>query len=109
MSIDAIGYMRSDVSGIHQKADEERLRSHAKGNGYNLKKTVVFGSQTDRPEYRLRVVLDHMDEVEAVIVPTMQHFDGATVPDSIADRAAVVVVTPPTVLSRLTQLAQAGR
>lgn len=109
MSIDAIGYARSDVSGTRQKADEERLRAHAKCHGYNLKKTIVFGSHTDDPEHRLGVVLDRMDGVEAVIVPTVQHFDGDQVPDAISARVDVVVVAPPTKLARLAQLARVGR
>lgn len=109
MSIDAIGYLRSDVSGAHQKADEEQLRAHAKCHGYNLRKTIVFGSHTDNPEHRLGVVLDRMDGVQAVIVPNVQHFDGDQVPDAISDRVDVVLVAPPTKLARLAKLARVGR
>lgn len=104
MSIDAIGYVRSDVSGIHQKADEARLRDHAKGHGYNLRKVIVFGSQTDDPARRLGNVLDRMADVKAIIVPTVQHF-GAEVPTTIAERVDVVVVAPPSTLARLTAAA----
>ncbi|PPJ31860.1 hypothetical protein C5E45_32745 [Nocardia nova] len=109
MSIDAIGYVRSDVSGAHQKADEERVRAHAKHHGYNLRKTIVFGQQTDRPEYRLGVILDRMSDVEAVIVPNVQHFADDQIPAEIAARADVVIVAPPSKLARLTQLARVGR
>ncbi len=101
MSIDAIGYVRSDISGTSQRIDEERLRAHAKSYGYNLRKTIVFGSRTDNPEFRLGSVLDRLSGVRALIVPTEQHFDGDVVPTAIAARVEVVVVSRPTGLARL--------
>ena len=103
MRIDAIGYIRSDVSGVHQQAHEERLRAHAKGNGYNLRKIIVFGPWTDDPERRLAMVLDRMDEVAAVLVPCVRHFAGDAVPFTIARRAEVVIVTAPAEPLRLSQ------
>lgn len=91
MSINAIGYVRSDVSGAHQRDDEERLRAHSKRHGFNLRKTIVFGSHTDDPERRLRIILDNMEGVDAVIVPTAEHF-GDEVPAVITERVDIVVV-----------------
>lgn len=109
MTVDAIGYVRSDISGVDQRADEERLRSLAKHNGYNLCKTIVFGSQTDDPERRLGVVLSRMHTVQAVLVPSVEHFDGGVAPAAIARRAKVIVATTQSVLRRLLSTAGASR
>ncbi|OXR39712.1 hypothetical protein B7C42_08214 [Nocardia cerradoensis] len=101
MSIDAIGYVRSDISGLNQRSDEEQLRHLAKSRGYNLRKTIVFGSHTVDPERRLRSVLNRMYTVEAVLVPSAAHFDGGAVPASISQRAKVVVATPKSVIGQL--------
>lgn len=109
MSIDAIGYVRSDISGLNQRSDEEQLRGLAKSRGYNLRKTIVFGSRTDDPERRLAVVLSRMHTVEAVLVPSVAHFDGGAVPASISQRAKVVVATRQSVIVQLLSAAVTAR
>ncbi|MEV5651001.1 hypothetical protein AB0L57_22345 [Nocardia sp. NPDC052254] len=109
MSIDAIGYVRSDISGINQHVDEEQLRNLAKSRGYNLRKTIVFGSRTDDPELRLGVVLGRMDTVEVVLVPSTAHFDDGVVPEAISRCATVVVATAQSGLERLFSTAAQAR
>ena len=109
VSIDGIGYVRSDISGSNQRADEEQLRSLAKRRGYNLRKTIVFGSQTDDPERRLGVVLSRMQSVEVVLVPNVAHFDGGAVPDDITRCAKVVVATSQSALGQLISKVAAGQ
>jgi len=71
----AIGYLRRDISGESQPWDEIQIRTHAKGLGVNLAKTIVFSLYTDRPIQRL------MDALKAagatyVICPGVEHLDG---------------------------------
>ncbi len=109
MSIEAIGYIRSDISRGNQRSDEEQLRSLAKRSGYNLRKTIVFGSRTDDPEHRLAVVLSHLPTVEVVLVPSIAHFHGGTVPATIGVHAKVVAATTQSALEVLFSSVAAGR
>ncbi|MBF6175134.1 hypothetical protein [Nocardia blacklockiae] len=89
----AIGYLNKDVSGFRQSADEERIRSHARRSGYNLVKTVVFSSRTDRPMRRLVTVVERLG-VEAVFVPDLRHLDGSGIPRILREIATVITVDP---------------
>ncbi|AHH16038.1 hypothetical protein NONO_c12310 [Nocardia nova SH22a] len=109
MSIEAIGYIRSDISRRNQRSDEEQLRNLAKRSGYDLRKTIVFGSRTDDPEHRLAVVLSHLPTVEVVLVPSMAHFHGGTVPTAVGAHAKVVAATTQSVLEVLFSTVVAGR
>ncbi|NNH75021.1 hypothetical protein HLB23_35105 [Nocardia uniformis] len=73
----AIGYLRRDVSGIRQEWDETHIRSLARRFGYDLAKIVAFGPDTDAPITRL---INVARTVDAVIVPSVEHFDGGAVP-----------------------------
>lgn len=108
MSVDAIGYLRSDISGANQALDEAQVREYARCHGYNLRKTIVFGTHTDDPERRLGVVQDRMDGICAVIVPSVRHF-GVEIPAHIRDRADVLAVSEPTGLTALIDRAAAGQ
>ncbi|WP_433566926.1 hypothetical protein ACQP1O_18115 [Nocardia sp. CA-151230] len=93
MRIDAIGYLRTDVSGSHQDWDEAHIRSLARRLGYNLRKTVAFSEHTDKPTYRLKVILERMSTVEAVITPSAAHFDG-DIPGELVQVTDVITVNP---------------
>ncbi|MET8874207.1 hypothetical protein [Nocardia sp. NPDC004604] len=78
----AIGYLRTDISGISQTWDEIQIRSLAKRYGYDLAKTVAFSAQTDHPLSRLLNVVRRLD-VDAVITPNLEHLGGAVPPDLV--------------------------
>lgn len=92
MTIDAIGYVRSDISGIRRSWDEQQIRSLAKRLGYNLRKTIVFSAHTDRPDCRLEIVVDRLDGIEAVITPSAHHFADGMVPATLVGKLDVITV-----------------
>lgn len=91
----AIGYLRTDISGIYQQRDEEQIRRLARNRGYRLRKTVAFSRHTHAPIARLLNVVRSGDDIEAVITPSAQHF-GGTIPDDLATTVSVLIVTPHT-------------
>lgn len=91
-TIDAIGYVRQDISGCHQQWDETQVRSLAKRLGYNLRKTVVFSDRTDDPVARLRNVATTLG-VDAVITPSADHL-GGDVPAELWRAVDVITVSP---------------
>ncbi|MFE3280960.1 hypothetical protein [Nocardia sp. NPDC059239] len=99
MKIDAIGYLRTDVSGARQQWDENRIRSVAKRLGYNLRKTVTFSAHTDKPVYRLNVILERLGGIEAVFVPSVDHF-GGEIPPELVQFVDVVTVDPENMYAR---------
>lgn len=98
-TIDAIGYLRQDTSGIRQQWDETQMRSLAKRLGYNLRKTVVFGERTDDPVHRLITVVRNLG-VDAVIVPSPDHFEGGAVPGALVAVVDVITVEPEQTFTR---------
>ncbi len=88
----AIGYLRKDISGTRQQWDEAQIRSRAKRLGYNLMKTVTFSEATDDPEMRLLNVVDACG-IEAVIAPSLAHFDGV-VPEALVRATELNVFEP---------------
>lgn len=88
----ALGFLRSDVSGLRQSQDEDRIRRVAKRTGYELQKTIAFSDRTDEPIRRLRVVVDRL-HIDAVIVPGTEHFDNRQVPAALLEVAAVITPT----------------
>jgi hypothetical protein len=86
----AIGYLRSDVSGISQQWHETQIRSLAKRFGYDLSRIVVFNERTDDPVQRLLNVVTNT-EAEAVFAPSEDHF-GGPVPLSLVNVCDVVTV-----------------
>ncbi|MFE3697587.1 hypothetical protein ACFXO7_06895 [Nocardia tengchongensis] len=89
----AVGFLRSDISGVHQPQDERRIRSAAKRTGYDLRKTLVFNERTEDRLHRLRVAIDRLG-VDAVIVPSPAHFDDDTIPAELLEVAVVVTASP---------------
>ncbi|WP_433732519.1 hypothetical protein ACQP0C_09500 [Nocardia sp. CA-129566] len=89
----AIGYLRTDVSGVSQAWDEIQIRSRAMRLGYELAKTVTFGAHTDSPLSRLLNVVRQMD-VDAVITPNLEHL-GGNVPAELVRMCEINTVTPP--------------
>ncbi|QLY29931.1 hypothetical protein [Nocardia huaxiensis] len=95
----AVGFLRSDVSGLRQSQDEMGIRRAAKRTGYELRKTIVFGERTEDRVRRLRVAIDRLG-VEAVIVPSAEHFDGGAIPAELLEVAAVITASPEQVWGR---------
>ncbi|QVI20061.1 hypothetical protein KHQ06_27915 [Nocardia tengchongensis] len=89
----AVGFLRSDVSGLSHVRDELRIRDAAKRTGYDLRKIVVFNDRTEDRQHRLRVVVDRL-RVDAVIVPSIKHFDDHAIPVELLTMAAVITVSP---------------
>ncbi|WP_327140111.1 hypothetical protein [Nocardia sp. NBC_01327] len=94
----AIGYLRHDISKARQVWDEAQIRSVAARLGYDLRKTVVFGPHTDRPDLRLRTVVSRLG-VDAVVTPSLAHL-GGEVPDFLAKVCDVITVDPETTYAR---------
>jgi hypothetical protein len=71
----AIGFLRTDIAGSHQKWMETTMRSLAKRLGYELCKTIALSAKTDDP---IGLLLDQIERTraEAVIVPGRAHLDG---------------------------------
>ncbi|WP_405484846.1 hypothetical protein [Nocardia sp. NBC_00511] len=88
----AIGYLRTDISRLRQPWDEARIRSLASRLGYDLRKTATFSPRTDRPIHRLRVLISRLD-VDAIIIPSLSHFDGV-VPSELVQLVDVLTVDP---------------
>ncbi|WP_330181257.1 hypothetical protein OHB26_33510 [Nocardia sp. NBC_01503] len=95
----AIGYLRSDVSGARQQWDENQIRRTAVRFGYDLSKIIVFGGATDQPMKRLRVALDRQN-TDAVITPSLRHFEPSEVPEELRAVAAVITVSPEQIFAR---------
>ncbi|MEV0297170.1 hypothetical protein [Nocardia sp. NPDC050710] len=94
----AVGYLRKDVSDVHQPWDETQIRTLAKRFGYELIKTVVFGPATDDPEWRLVNVVRAL-RVDAVITPSLAHF-GGEVPATLVGTCELNTVTPQATYTR---------
>lgn len=99
MNPGAIGYLRQDVSGAGRQWDELQIRKLAARLGYDLRKVAVFGPLTDRPVHRLRVMVGNLN-VEAVIVPSLEHFENGVLPSDLVERADVITVSPEQTFAR---------
>ncbi|MGW2665927.1 hypothetical protein ACWCW7_33670 [Nocardia tengchongensis] len=95
----ALGYLRTDISGIQQPWDEQRMRSLASRLGYAVVKTVAFSDRTDDPIERLANVVENL-QVDAVVVPGTHHFDRGEVPARIVQLADVITVDPEATYAR---------
>lgn len=84
----AIGYLRTDISGVHQKWDETQMRGLAKRLGFNLCKTVAFSAATRGPIEKLLEVVESR-QVEAVFVPHVGHLGDDL--ERVAARVEVIV------------------
>ncbi|GAB2442267.1 hypothetical protein [Nocardia tengchongensis] len=93
MNPGALGFLREDVSGSRRQWDERQIRVLAERLGYDLRKIAVLGANTDRPVYRLQVLVGNLG-VDAVIVPSLAHFEDGVVPGELVERADVITVRP---------------
>ena len=93
MSIDAIGYLRREISGVRQPWDEDQMRSLAKRLGYNMRKIVTFTDRVYDAEGRLRNVAVQLG-VDAVFVPSVAHLNGRVVPTELVRVVDVITVEP---------------
>lgn len=98
MTATAIGFLRTDISGTRQPADESRLRATAEKLGYDLRKVVALSPYIDQPLYRLRVTLSRLGS-STLITPSLHHFDGE-IPSEISEVADVITVNPEVVHMR---------
>lgn len=90
----ALGYLRTDVSGIGQLWDESQIRRTATRLGYDFSGMVIYDPLTGRPTLaRLRAQATRLD-AEAVIVPGPEHFEGGQVPGVLVRQLDVITVDP---------------
>ncbi|MBF6085305.1 hypothetical protein IU485_28450 [Nocardia cyriacigeorgica] len=84
----ALGYIRTDISGVRQRWEETQMRSLAKRLGYNLTKTVALSKATDDPVGLLLGQIAR-SKAEAVFVPALAHLAGDH--ERVISRADVIV------------------
>ncbi|WP_052314550.1 hypothetical protein [Nocardia thailandica] len=96
--LSAIGYIRTDISGVGQVWDEEQMRCAADDQGYDLRKTIAFSATTFDPVARLTAIAADLG-VDAVLTPSFAHL-GDVVPERLIRVCAVVVVDPLVVYPR---------
>lgn len=90
----AVGYLRTDVSGVAQLWDQTQIRRLATRLGYDFADMVVYDPKFGRPPLaRLRAQATRLD-AEVVIVPSPQHFEGGEVPGTLVQQVDVITVTP---------------
>ncbi|MGW4351397.1 hypothetical protein ACWELJ_04835 [Nocardia sp. NPDC004582] len=90
----ALGYLRTDVSGIGQLWDESQIRQTATRLGFDLAAIVLYDPLTGRPPLaRLKAQATRL-AAEAVIVPGLAHFEDGRIPPSITPKLDVITVTP---------------
>ncbi len=90
---DAIGYVRSDVSGSRREWDEIQIRTVAGRLGYNLKKTIVFGANVYEPVQALQQIV-RSQKIDAVVVPSLAHFEADAPPRELVQITDVITVSP---------------
>lgn len=89
----ALGYLRSDVSGVSQLWDEAQIRRLASRLGYDFSGMVLYDPLSGRPPLaRLKAQATRLD-AEAVIVPGADHFEGGQVPESLVRQLDVITVS----------------
>lgn len=84
----AIGYLRTDISGVHQKWDETQMRGLAKRLGFNLCKTIAFSDATHGPIEKLLEAIERR-QATAVFVPHVGHLGDDL--ERVAARVEVIV------------------
>lgn len=89
-----LGYLRTDVSGLAQLWDQSQIRKLATRLGYDFADMVIYDPRFGRPPLaRLKAQASRLD-AEAVIVPSLEHFEGAEVPGTLVVQLDVITVTP---------------
>ncbi|MRH90577.1 hypothetical protein GFY24_24570 [Nocardia sp. SYP-A9097] len=94
----AIGFLRHDVSRAQQRWDQAQMRHLARRLGYDLCRTLVCGPATAELMEEVRAAISQT-EADAVITPSLDHFDGA-VPDPLVQVADVITVSPENTYAR---------
>ncbi|MEC3957894.1 hypothetical protein VMT65_33000 [Nocardia sp. CDC153] len=90
----ALGYVRTDVSGIGQLWDESQIRKLATRLGYDFSGMIVYDPATERPPLaRLKARATRLD-AEAVIVPSPAHFERGEIPGTLVQQLDVITVSP---------------
>ncbi|MFE3195415.1 hypothetical protein ACFXHA_40880 [Nocardia sp. NPDC059240] len=90
----AVGYLRSDVSGVQQAWDETQIRSLAGRLGYDFARMVVIDGRTaTRLLAGVKATIARLD-AEAVFVPCLAHFEGENVPADLVQAVDVITVSP---------------
>ncbi|WP_063009700.1 hypothetical protein [Nocardia kruczakiae] len=93
MSFLALGFLRTEVSRLHQEWDAAQIRCVARRLGYKLSETVAFGDRTDNPvQFLIGAAITH--DAEAVIVPSLDHFPDGIVPAELVEVTDVITVRP---------------
>ncbi|WP_067697758.1 hypothetical protein [Nocardia jejuensis] len=100
----AIGYLRSDLSGMRQPWDEAQIRNLATKLKYDFRKTIVFNSGIEEKVRRLRVAIDRT-HAAAIVVPSIGHFEHG-IPKEILEVADVIAVDTGKVYNRVPAAAQ---
>ncbi|MFC9996397.1 hypothetical protein [Nocardia sp. NPDC127526] len=96
----AIGYIRSDISGIRQAWDETEVRSTAALRGFDFAKMIVIDGRTGKPLLAgLKATIARIP-VEAVFVPSTMHFESATIPRELRRLVDVFTVSPENTYTR---------
>ncbi|MEV6770271.1 hypothetical protein AB0N05_16775 [Nocardia sp. NPDC051030] len=90
----ALGYLRTDVSGISQQWDESEIRRLATRYGYDFADMVIYDPNSGRPPLaRLKAQATRLD-AEAVFVPSLEHFEEGEAPGSLVKKLDVVTIHP---------------
>ncbi|WP_297628961.1 hypothetical protein [Nocardia sp.] len=96
----ALGYLRTDVSGVEQLWDEAQIRRLAGRLGYDFSGMIVYDPRTERPPLaRLKAQATRLD-AEAVITPGPAHFECGKVPESLIEHLDVITVSPEATYAR---------
>ncbi|MEV6067610.1 hypothetical protein AB0L82_13730 [Nocardia sp. NPDC052001] len=89
-----LGYLRTDVSGAGQLWDQSQIRRLAERLGYDFADMVIYDPKFGRPPFaRLKAQATRLD-AEAVLVPSVEHFDGEEMPGVLVRELDVITVTP---------------
>ncbi|WP_442942815.1 hypothetical protein [Nocardia sp. NBC_01503] len=74
--------------------DQSQIRKLATRLGYDFADMVIYDPRFGRPPLaRLKAQASRLD-AEAVIVPSLEHFEGAEVPGTLVVQLDVITVTP---------------
>lgn len=90
----ALGYLRTDISGVGQLWEENQIRRLAERLGYDFSGMVIYDPNSGRPPLaRLKAQATRLD-AEAVIVPSPGHFEDRQIPGSLLQHLDVITVRP---------------
>lgn len=90
----ALGYIRTDASGMAQLWDQSQIRRLAAKLGYDFADMVIYDPRFGRPPLaRLKAQATRLD-AEAVIVPSPEHFEGGQIPGALIRQLDVITVSP---------------